>query len=231
MKKSNRLKLQQQRQKMKLHTTLLIGALIFLLVFFSVAQMNAAATQDAAFDYPASVLEAAGIAPADITKHRSNFKNDTVHREWMQHVHSLLPDLDARTENTVVHIHSSFLYIKAALDTAYRKRKINRDTFENQVGQLFNWFQNVHSLVLNPAQYQAIFTEPEEKKADEIDGADEPLGFPVENTTTSIEMIKEKVDERTIEAIRALHQQRKQEMPSSSRHTGKEASRLRNLKI
>ena len=197
---------------MKLHTTLLANALILLMGCLWGAQMNATAAQDPVIVYPESVLEAIGIAPAAITQHRSKFKHDPVHREWMQHVRSLLPDLDSKTQETVIQIHTSFLYIKDRLDAAYRKGQINRDAFENQVGLLFNWFQGVHSSVLNPAQYQALFAEPAEEKPDETDSADEPLGFPVENSTASIDIIKEKIDARSIAAVKALYQQRKQEL-------------------
>ncbi|MGD2097445.1 MAG: hypothetical protein PVG35_07685 [Desulfobacterales bacterium] len=197
---------------MKLHTLLPANALILLTAVLWAAQVNAAAAQDSPIDYPEPVLQAVGLAPATITRYRTKFIKDPVHREWMQYVRSLLPDLDVQTEKTVARIHTSFLYMKDALDVAYRKDQLNRDTFEKQVGHLLNWFQEVHSSILNPAQYQALFAEPAAEKTDETDSADEPLGFPVENLATSIEMIEEKIDARTIEALKGFHQQRKQEL-------------------
>ncbi len=199
---------------MKWPAALYVNAFLCMFSLLSMAPLDAMAADEPLFAYPRALLQAAGIAPEAITRGRAKFETDAVHREWMQHVHAVLPGLDTRQQTAIVQIHTSFLYLKNALDKAYRKHQINQNVFSERVGLLFNWFQQAHLSVLSPAQSEALFGGPAaaEDKTDADASTDGPLGFPIENSTTTIEMIKAKLDAGTIEAIQGFHQHRKQEM-------------------
>ncbi len=199
---------------MKWQAASLINVFLLVLCLFPAGQFDARAENAPLFSYPQALIAAAGISPEDITTGRAKFKTDPVHREWMQHVHAVLPGLEARQETAIVQIHTSFLYLKNALDEAYRQHKNSQTTFSEQVGWLFDWFQQAHLSVLSPTQSEALFGGPaeEEEKTAAVAAADGPLGFPIENPNTPVEAITAAFDARALEAIKNLHQQRKQEM-------------------
>ncbi len=53
---------------------------------------------------------------------------------------------------------------------------------------------------------------PAHSRQEKIDPDEKPLGFPIENKATSVEMIENQFDRRSTEAVKSLYRQHKQEL-------------------
>ena len=163
--------------------------------------------------FPDALIAKLGIDAEDIIKNQNKFRNDPIHTEWMIHVHSAIPDIDPEKHQAIIKTHTSLLFIKDRLDNAFFSNKMNKQKYTTRLTGLMQWFQETNRSVLNEEEYNALFGISGQKKPPaSAFSSDGKLGFPINNPSTTVEMIKKKFDDRTIADITRFYQQHSQEL-------------------
>jgi len=180
------------------------GVCIISAVLVGIAAASAAETPT--ISYPEALLAEIGIEARDVIKNREAQAANRIHEQWMSHVRSAIPDISTAKEKHLARIHTSMLYIKKQIDADRLDGKISQETFSSWSAELMSWFQNAHKQVLNEAQYNALFGEKPADETSNVISTGNELGFPINNPETTVEMIKEKFDGRTIEKISRFYQ-------------------------
>ena len=179
---------------------------IFITFCVLVSQAGFGAAESPELSYPESLLSKLEIDAPDVVKNRDEFKTDRIHRMWMRHVHSTIPDINANKEKYLVKIHTSMLYIKDRIDNAYLNGDINKQKFSARSAQLMRWFQKAHQRVLNEQEVASLFANAGGKEVTGVIDTGNELEFPIQNPETTVEMIKKKLDARTIKKIGRFYQ-------------------------
>ncbi len=167
-------------------------------------------SKESAFFYPDPLLQKLKINSYDIINNQSRFRNDPIHIEWMDHVHSALPDICSQKEETIIKTHTSLLFVKSRLDKDYFSGKISKQEFANQLTGLMKWFQEANRSVLSIKEYNALFgiSDQDEAPAQALDGE---LGFPIRNPNTTIDKVKEAFDDQEIISLTRFYQEQARE--------------------
>ncbi|MBS3757395.1 MAG: hypothetical protein KGY61_01910 [Desulfobacterales bacterium] len=189
--------------------------LVILIVFslmVSPAGLRAADHPPPELSYPKPLLSKLGLDARDVVKNRDEFKTDRIHRMWMAHVHSAIADIDTEKEKRLINIHASMRYIKDRIDNAHLNGDIDRQTFSAQSAELMRWFRKAHQRVLGEQAVAALFSEAAKKEMTGVIDTGNGLGFPIQNPETTVEMIKEALDARTIEKIGRFYQEHAREL-------------------
>lgn len=180
---------------------------IVLIVFFLLAGHTGFSNAESpALSYPDDLLTRLGISTLDIVKNRDKFKTDEIHRQWMAHVHSAIPHMNADKEKYLIKLHASMRYIKDRIDNAYRKGKLDKQAFSSRSAELMQWFQSAHQAVLSKQAYNSLFGKVDDTERSGVIDTGNELGFPIQNPETSVETVKEKLDARTISKISRFYQ-------------------------
>jgi hypothetical protein len=180
--------------------------------FLLVLHAGTGLAESPALLYPDSLLNKLGLDSNDIVKNQETFRKDRVHLEWMAHVHEVMPDMDAAMKDRIINIHTSMLFIKDRINSAYLSGSIDQEEFTAQSAELMQWFLKSHQAVLDEKQYNSLFgISTEDKSPREASEGDE-LGFPIRNPVTTVEMVKEKIDERTLSKIADFYQDHSREL-------------------
>jgi len=159
---------------------------------------------------PDLLLEKLGVSSQDIIQNRKEFSSDTVHTEWMNHVHDVLPEISRGEKKAIVKTHTTLLFIKDKLDKTYFGDMINKREYTAQLAGLMKWFQKANRSVLSKEEYNTLFGIPNSKA--EMAISPDELGFPIQNPETTIEMIKNKFDDRLIIDLTRFYQEQSQEL-------------------
>ncbi len=180
---------------------------------FATQNSDEVSPSESASFYPAPLLQKLGIDSSDVIKNQSQFRNNRIHIEWMNHVHSAIPEISNDKEEAIVRIHTSLLYFKDRLDKAYFSGKINKQEFTTQLAALMKWFQEANRSVLSKKEFSSLFEVPlpdDESAPAQSSGGE--LGFPIPNPETTASMIKESFDDTTIRKIARFYQEHAQEL-------------------
>jgi len=193
------------------------------------------AAQTHALFYPDSLIVLLGINAQDIVKNQKNFKNDPIHTQWMEHVHSTIPGINPDKEDAIIKTHTSLLFIKDKLDKAYFSGNINNQEFTTRLAELMKWFQASNRSVLSEKESNALFGisgQDEEKSA--AQGSDGKLGFPIINPKTTADMIKKSFNDALIRDITLFYQDHARELRDikeiyeTEEFRGEEAKQIKN---
>jgi hypothetical protein len=163
--------------------------------------------------YPDPLLVKLGIEVKDIVRHQEKFRKDRTHMEWMGQLHSTISDIDPEKKEALIQMHTSLLYIKERLDSAYLGGQINKQELAGGIGELMQWFQQANRAVLSENEYNLLFGISVQDEAPfSADIPDDEIGFPVPNPETTVKMIKEQFNDRTISDITRFYRQQSQEL-------------------
>lgn len=169
--------------------------------------------KESALNFPAPILHQLGIAPSDIIKNQSKFKNNRIHIEWMDHVHSVIPGISREKEEAIINAHTSLLFIKDKLDNAFFSGQINKQRHTSQLAKTMKWFQETNQSVLNKDEFNTLFgISVQDDKRSMADDSDIKIDFPINNPETTVEMIKKSFDATTIRKISRFYQVQSQEL-------------------
>lgn len=163
--------------------------------------------------FPDPLLVKLGVDAKDIINNREKFRKDPVHMEWMHHVHAALSHIEPEKKESIIQTHTSLLFIKDRLDSAYLSGRMNKQELNARIGELMQWFQEANRAALSEKEYNVLFGisyQDGESAMDRI--PDGELGFPVYNPETTVEMIKERFDDRIIADITRFYRQQSQEL-------------------
>lgn len=165
------------------------------------------------FDYPAHLLQKLDITASDITENRPDFAKNQVHTEWMQHVDSALPEIDAEKRAAIKRIHTSLLFIKEMLDKSFYSSTIGQQEYTSRLSELMQWFQEANRRVLSAREYNILFdVSTEEESSAPAGNANGKIQFPVRNPATTDQMIHEALDDATINDLSRFYHVHSQEL-------------------
>ncbi|MBC2714512.1 MAG: hypothetical protein HF978_04310 [Desulfobacteraceae bacterium] len=163
--------------------------------------------------FPDPLLQKLGIDPSNIINNQFKFKNNRIHIEWINHVHSAIPKICREKEEAIIQTHTSLLFIKDRLDKDYFSGKINKQEFTTQLTGLMKWFQEANRSFLSIEEYNALFgLSGQDDDPAPAHASDGKVGFPVNNPETTVEMIKKSFDDATIRNITRFYQKQSQEL-------------------
>jgi len=165
------------------------------------------------FIYPDPILQKLDLTPSDVSTHQSEFTRKQIHKDWMDHVDDVLPEISPEKKGAISKTHTSLLFIKDRLDNAFFTNKINKQDYTTQLTGLMQWFQETNRSILNEEEYNALLgISGQNKTPASVSSSDDKLGFPIHNPSTSVVMIKNKFDDQTIADITRFYQQHSQEL-------------------
>jgi len=184
----------------------------FIFLYLLIVYAGAGAAQFPVINYPESLIEKLGITPQDIVKNQEKFRTNRTHREWMSHVHEVIPGLDPEKKEAIGKLHTAMLYLKDKINTEYLSGSINQQEFTAESAQLMKWFLNAHQSMLSKKEYESLFQMAASDEPSSPVPAENGLGFPIENPETTVEMIKKEFDEPTINKLAHFYGQHSQEL-------------------
>jgi len=176
--------------------------------------------------YPARLLDTLGINSEDISRNIGKFKNDRIHREWMDHFSAVCHHVGPERKNTISRIHCTLLYLKKRLDHLFLAGRIDRREFNEQGALLINWFQKANRSVLGQKDYERLFGL---SAGDELESTENPpgdsLGFPIENPETTVKEVKETIDPKKIADIMRFYREKSVELRDFRRFAASKRAR------
>lgn len=187
-------------------------AAFFILIYLLIVHAGSTAAKSSVLIYPESLIAKLGIDSQDIVKNQKKYIKDTVHVEWMAHVHEVIPEINPDKEDMIVKLHTSMLYVKDRINKAYLSGSINQQEFTAQSAELMQWFLKAHQEMLSKKEYESLFGLSQNNESSAVVSTDNELGFPIKNPETTVEMIREKFDENTIAKIARFYQGHAQEL-------------------
>ena len=162
--------------------------------------------------YPESLIVKLGIDSQDVLKNQEKFRTNRIHLEWMEHVNEVIPEIDPDKKDMIDKLHTSMLYMKERINSAYLSASINQQEFTAQSAELMKWFLQSHQEILSKKQYESLFGLSRNDEPLSVISTDNTLGFPIKNPETTVEMITEKFDHKIITQIARFYQEHAQEL-------------------
>ena len=184
----------------------------FIFLYLLLSHAGYSAANSSVLTYPESLIINMGINSQDILKNQEKFRTNSIHIEWMAHVHEVIPEIDPEKEDRIAKIHTSMLYIKDRINSAYLNGGIHQDQFTVQSAELMKWFLKTHQEMLNKKEYESLFGLSQNDKPLSVISSGNTLGFPIKNPETTVEMITDKFDDKTITQIARFYQEHAQEL-------------------
>lgn len=126
-------------------------------------------TESLHVSYPEEILDLLDVDRETVIAERDAFKDTIVHMEWMDHVSEVLEGLDPEKKAAIIKNHTTLLYLKDRLNTAYLKGEIDHETFTNAVAELMKWHQKTFTQMIDDAEYEDLFEVKPEMAEDMID--------------------------------------------------------------
>lgn len=192
---------------------LYVRVIAFLLCCIVIAYSGVGAQNPRVPVFPEPLLMKLGIEIKDILDNQEKFRTDPTHAEWMDHVHQTMPDISRDKEEAVITAHTSLLYIKKRMDQSFFSGRMDKQEFTTRLAELMQWFQDANRAVLSEKEYNLLFGITDQNEESAIAQVpDGELGFPIYNPETTVEMIKERLDDRTIADITRFYRHRSQEL-------------------
>ncbi|RJP84940.1 MAG: hypothetical protein C4518_17695 [Desulfobacteraceae bacterium] len=184
----------------------------FIFLYWLFLSADSSAAESPVLIFPESLIVELGITPQDIFKNQEKYRTNSIHLEWMAHVNDVIPEIDPGKKAMVAGLHTSMLYMKDRINSAYLSGRINQQAFTAQSAELMKWFLNSHQEILSQKEYDSLFGPAQNGEPLPVIPTGNELGFPIENPGTTVEMIKEKLDGQTITEIARFYQEHVQEL-------------------
>jgi len=196
-----------------MNRNVIVAFFLSLCLLMLIFHAGSGAAELSPLSYPDPLLKKLGIDPSDIIKNQEKFRNNPTHTQWMNHIRSTFPDIGADKKDAITKIHTSLLFIKNKLDKAFFSGKINKQEFITRLTGVMKWFQEANRSVLNEKEYNALFgISGQDDKPMLSPSSDGELNFPIKNPNTTVEMIKEKIDNTTLKNITLFYQDQAREL-------------------
>jgi len=196
---------------------------------------GAGAAKSPPLTYPDSLLLKMGINEQEIIKNQKKFNNNPIHTQWMNHINDVLPEISPEKKETIIKTHTSLLFIKDRLDTSFFNGNINKQEFTTRLAELMKWFQETSQSVLSEKESNALFgISGQDDELSPVTASYGELGFPINNPQTTVEMVREKFDARTITDISRFYQDHARELRDIKKiyetggFRGEEAKQIKN---